>query len=152
MEIGGETFILKQEAAARAQVHPGTMHRWLASAMTSNGWPVRSMQCLTTRRYYIEKQSLSRLVNRFRSIPNGLPVEVSIHPFGEETEENLYFSTPEAAKLVGVHPNAMQRWARRGETFRGTRLQAVQDAISKHYYVSKNSIDLLTGSSARELA
>lgn len=57
--------------------------------------------------------------------------------------DELYYSVPEAAKLVGVSRMTMFRWVTKGVPLDGFRIKALRDPISHHYYVADESVNML---------
>jgi hypothetical protein len=55
--------------------------------------------------------------------------------------DTQHFSLPEISAMIKVPHMTLYRWARKGETSDGHRLQVVRDSLSRQYYMSKSSVD-----------
>ncbi len=57
--------------------------------------------------------------------------------------DELYYSVPEAAKMVGVSRMTMFRWVTKSTPLNGIEIKALRDRISNHYYISEESVKAL---------
>jgi hypothetical protein len=125
-------------AAVRAHVEYGTMARWLLNGQTTNGVPLRSMQDLEQRRWFIAEESLKMLAERFKSLDTGLPVgpiKIS-RMFDDRSEELSYLPIAVASNYVKVPRTTLSRWLDDPDLRKHYRMAAVRDPLNDRLYIS----------------
>jgi hypothetical protein len=146
VNINNEKFFPVEIAAIRAQVREITMAKWLRSAITFNGKPIRSMQTLTHKRLHIAEESLLALETRFIKVPSGEAAgRVSL---GTTDNDTGYISIGHAAEHLPISRFKLNRWAADGcgGPNKEIKLDVIRDPISEHYYIAEKSLATLSAS------
>jgi hypothetical protein len=136
IRLGEEWFFPVVIAAERAQMERQTMLGWLERGQTQAGWPVRSIQELETRRFFLAEKSLKEIEERFDSVDTGLPVgAIKIKKTWEDDGKPYYVPIDAASQATGVSRPTLFRWATFPELQPIHQVMAVRDRLNHRLYI-----------------
>ncbi len=122
---------------------------WLRDAVEFNGVRLQSLQEIQTGRYYLAEESLLKLENRFIRVSDSTPAgRISL---GHQPDKTGYLSTPVAGKALSLTAAGMNRRVHSGRIGSVT-LDAIQDSMTKKFYVSERVIEAVKAKRGGERA